>query len=212
MRKLTNIPWSQLAVEAVAIVLSILLAFWIDAWWEIRQEQQTERRYLQAISGDIDAILKEADRTSIGNAELNDKARRRMAALTAGDQLSDAVIGSILLETNVSYRLRASLDTYTDLLSSGNILTLSDHQVRASLAKLRTVMDFEQEVFRWVVEFGHGITSTLHESISERSIDEIVRLESQVIMVRENHIRRKSEVIEAGKVAQAAIATALARP
>jgi hypothetical protein len=32
------IPWTTIAVEAVAIVLSILLAFAIDAWWTEKGE------------------------------------------------------------------------------------------------------------------------------------------------------------------------------
>jgi hypothetical protein len=35
-----NISWRRLAIEAPAIVVSILLAFAIDAWWEERQTEQ----------------------------------------------------------------------------------------------------------------------------------------------------------------------------
>jgi len=40
MANTQNIPWKRLAIEASAIVLSILLAFAIDAWWEERQTEQ----------------------------------------------------------------------------------------------------------------------------------------------------------------------------
>jgi len=32
--------WKSLSIEATAIVVSILLAFAIDAWWEERQTEQ----------------------------------------------------------------------------------------------------------------------------------------------------------------------------
>ena len=37
------IPWKRIAVEAVAIVASILLAFAIEAWWDDWQQQEAEQ-------------------------------------------------------------------------------------------------------------------------------------------------------------------------
>ena len=33
-----NIQWKRTSAEGFAIVISILLAFWIDTWWEDRKE------------------------------------------------------------------------------------------------------------------------------------------------------------------------------
>ena len=44
-----KISWKRLATEVVAIVGSILLAFAIDAWWEERQDRQTERDDLEQL-------------------------------------------------------------------------------------------------------------------------------------------------------------------
>ena len=49
------IPWETVAVEAVAIVLSILLAFAIDAWWTEKQESEVEHAALRALHGDFAA-------------------------------------------------------------------------------------------------------------------------------------------------------------
>jgi hypothetical protein len=40
------IPWGQLTVEGIAIIVSILQAFWIDAWWDDRQNVDEEREIL----------------------------------------------------------------------------------------------------------------------------------------------------------------------
>ena len=37
-----EIPWPRILAEGVAIVVSILLAFWIQAWWEGRQDRDDE--------------------------------------------------------------------------------------------------------------------------------------------------------------------------
>lgn len=42
MKIAQNIPWPRILAEGAVIVASILLAFWIDAWWADRQlEQET---------------------------------------------------------------------------------------------------------------------------------------------------------------------------
>ena len=46
MTNTNNIQWMRTATEGVAIVVSILLAFWIDTWWEDRKEARLEVVYL----------------------------------------------------------------------------------------------------------------------------------------------------------------------
>jgi hypothetical protein len=47
------IPWKRIAVEAAAIVVSILLAFAIDAWWAEKKERDVEHEALQALRSDF---------------------------------------------------------------------------------------------------------------------------------------------------------------
>jgi hypothetical protein len=53
MAETQKIPWKRLAVEAVAIVGSILLAFAIDAWWQDREDGQTEQLLLKRLKADF---------------------------------------------------------------------------------------------------------------------------------------------------------------
>ena len=48
-----NIPWTRILAEGGAIVASILLAFWIEAWWNEKQERQAELDYLIALQKDF---------------------------------------------------------------------------------------------------------------------------------------------------------------
>jgi len=43
------IPWARLVAESAAIILSILVAFSLDAWWTERQDRQTERDDLERL-------------------------------------------------------------------------------------------------------------------------------------------------------------------
>jgi hypothetical protein len=48
-----TIPWPSIAVEAAAIVISILLAFAIDAWWSEKKESDVEHVALLALRSDF---------------------------------------------------------------------------------------------------------------------------------------------------------------
>jgi len=51
----SEISWVQIAVEAVAIVTSILLAFYIDAWWKQQQDLLEEEKILASLRNDFEA-------------------------------------------------------------------------------------------------------------------------------------------------------------
>jgi hypothetical protein len=57
MNKLRQLPWLRISAEGVAIVVSILLAFAIQAWWEGRKERDEQDTILAAISVEIAANL-----------------------------------------------------------------------------------------------------------------------------------------------------------
>jgi hypothetical protein len=49
MENTHDIPWKRISAEGVAIVVSILLAFSIEAWWDERQELAEEREALESL-------------------------------------------------------------------------------------------------------------------------------------------------------------------
>ncbi|EED33234.1 hypothetical protein NOR53_742 [gamma proteobacterium NOR5-3] len=59
----------RLAVEAMVIVLSILAAFSIDAWWDDRQEARARQAMLMAIRSDAIAARTELGRVRSGMAD-----------------------------------------------------------------------------------------------------------------------------------------------
>lgn len=52
MSETPTIAWKRLAIEAPVIVISILLAFAIDAWWEERGERKAEVVLLERLRAD----------------------------------------------------------------------------------------------------------------------------------------------------------------
>lgn len=51
-----RLPLARITAEVVAIVVSILLAFAIDAWWDERGERLEEQRVLQQLTEEFEAV------------------------------------------------------------------------------------------------------------------------------------------------------------
>ena len=64
MKNRQDIPWPRIFAEGVAIVISILLAFAIDAWWQAQRDGQRERETLLALLDDF-----ETTKSNIHNAQ-----------------------------------------------------------------------------------------------------------------------------------------------
>ena len=209
MTETREIPWKRISVEAAAIVASILFAFAIDAWWEERQDRNAEQDYLLTILADIDVVISEVERTIVRNEELNKSARHRVAALRGGDQLSDSTEAAMLAEIWISFRLRANLDSYADLMSSGGVMLIQSPSVRGALSKLRSEMDFEQEIFQIVVASHDMQRPLLHESLDSGKLTIVARVEEDAINNRQNYNDRKSDVREAAHEARGAVLSAI---
>ncbi len=68
-----QVPWLRIFVEGAVIVLSILLAFGIQAWWDGFQEREEEREVLIGLEAefvDLQARLQSLTATNRRRAEL----------------------------------------------------------------------------------------------------------------------------------------------
>ncbi len=65
-----DIPWPRIIAEGGAIVISILLAFWIEAWWDDRSDALQERTLLTALLEDFRATSDEFETTIAGHSQV----------------------------------------------------------------------------------------------------------------------------------------------
>jgi len=101
MNELQQIPWRRLTAEASAIVLSILLAFAIDAWWDDRRERQAELilfERLQADFREIESMLRVVEE----DHAFTQRACIRLLELKVGDTVPatpefDAMVAKVFL-------------------------------------------------------------------------------------------------------------------
>jgi hypothetical protein len=130
-----NIPWLRLAIEATAIVASILLAFAIDAWWSDREIDQWQTAQLRALRDEFSANLKSLDII----VQTHDRTARSLESLIA--QIRDTndtiqvTVSDAALVALVAWRTSdISTGTLDSLLSSGKLAEIDNSDIRQSLA------------------------------------------------------------------------------
>ncbi len=177
MRGFRDIPWPRILAEGAAIVVSILLAFAIDAWWDKRQDRAEERTILEAMVAEIDGNL----------AVIEDQLAFRADQQAAIQQLFDASDGEIELSPDEIDRLVGALTFWArsnhntgviDSLIGGSGLTIiSEPGLRAQLTHL-------QSMYRWADDM-------------ERSEEEFTRQQLDPFLMRNAFFPQIANAIEA---------------
>ncbi len=55
LRGSNKLNWGYVLGEILVVVVGITIAFYVDAWWERRQEQARETEYLVGLQQDFEA-------------------------------------------------------------------------------------------------------------------------------------------------------------
>jgi hypothetical protein len=127
-----TIAWRQISVEAFAIVVSILLAFSIDAWWDGRKGRLQEEEILLGLEIEFVDLMERLDNWAQYNRTGMDYIERYLS-----DSVSD-----MNLEAIESTFVHASIANVLDqggaidgLIASGRLEKISDREIRARLIK-----------------------------------------------------------------------------
>ncbi len=135
MTKASQIPWVKVAVEAAAIVGSILLAFAIDAWWEDSQSEQQEAQILEALLEDL--VTKrdrlESQRTRI--SKIRASAISLLQASAEGNDSLDSrsidnLIGDICV---INQPASWSFPLLRSIVEGGQLVVISNVELRTML-------------------------------------------------------------------------------
>ncbi len=158
------IPWKRLLVEGVAVVVSILLAFWIDAWWDSQKNVAEEREILVGLEAEFMDLRARLDSLSKFNHE---------GTALIEEYLSDSVgemSPNSIEQLFVFVYLVNVLDqggALDALLASGRLEKVAARDIRARLAKWPDWLEdmhtndlsFRDYAFREILPFltRHGI-------------------------------------------------------
>lgn len=142
MKNTSNVPWSRILAEGGAIVISILLAFWIEAWWSENQERQAELDYLIALHKDFsetrESLEIQVDRVSLLFNQVDEVlgviADKKTTDLP--DTFSKMVGNAYALPRPVTVT-----GTYEDMVNSGSLRLLRNEDLRVAMAEFMGVLE-----------------------------------------------------------------------
>ena len=140
--------WSALFFEVALIVIGILLALAIDGWNDERKDRVVEGEYLRLLVRDLDLTIDQLETT----IEYADKTIEY--GLGAYRELSEdrdradreAVIRGINALTG-RLTVRPYQATYSDLLSTGNIRLIKDHNLRDQISSYYETAQLSYQTF-----------------------------------------------------------------
>jgi hypothetical protein len=132
------IPWKRIGVEAVAIVVSILLAFAIDAWWDERQERQDEIEILERLLLELSVNIERIENFIVrGNrkieyaSELFDQIEKAQAQ---GDETID-VPTMMLMHLADAETYEADIPVLQGIIRSARLEVIENESILAAIAQ-----------------------------------------------------------------------------
>lgn len=130
-----SLPWLRIIIQGVVIVGSILLAFAIDAAWDVRQDRVKEEAYLSGILVDLrsdSADLDDRRVTAIRGMEAADRLlelRRDPGATASPDSLAAWFLHSAFVDN-----FQVLDHTYREVLGAGGLSVIRDESLRRQIA------------------------------------------------------------------------------
>jgi len=129
-----SIGW--IALQGIAIVAGILLAFGIEAWWNELEDREEEERILTALSNELRANIKTLDGELTFHSAVRDSAQRLLQASSGAIQLPpdeiDRHVGSLLWwsKSNIASTV------LTGIVDSGKLSLIEDTDLQSRIASL----------------------------------------------------------------------------
>lgn len=136
-----SVRW--LFLEGTAIVVSILLAFAIDAWWDQAQKAQLEQTQLASLKRDIQFNLEALEEGLNFHRSVVESAQRlfELSASPRESREPDEV-DSLLGDLGWFWAITFATGTLDSLLSSGNLEVIDDHLLKSQLASALSSFEF----------------------------------------------------------------------
>lgn len=145
--------WGRMFAEALLIVLSILLAFGIEAWWSRRGELLDEREALESLRADFIENLERLEEAQDSHDRIREAAVR-LLAMTGPDAeqvASDLAMDTLLMRLIAGPQVFLVTATYDALIASGRIEVLRSSELRRELARWSAAMtnlgELERQAF-----------------------------------------------------------------
>jgi hypothetical protein len=136
MANTNNIRWKRIFAEGAAIVVSILLAFSIEAWWDDHQDRAEEQGFLLGLKSEFEQNLAFIEiELSYRNAVIESILKifdASVARTSLEPDVLDELIGDVTWWSNIEYS-RGAIDS---LLQSGELSLIGNEELRRVFASM----------------------------------------------------------------------------
>ncbi|NNE05564.1 MAG: hypothetical protein HKO64_04020 [Xanthomonadales bacterium] len=142
MSKSGEILLKRVTLEVAIIVVGILLAFAIDAWWEDRQERDEEEKILLGLKNEFSRYRDELEDGVKVNSNTRLMVAELMAAARAGSWNSESIPVDLALSTLGDSPTHDFGGGILDaVISGGRLEIISDYELRTMLASWSQVFN-----------------------------------------------------------------------
>lgn len=154
-----GIPWKRFAAEGGVIVASILLAFWIDAWWEDRVERAEERDLLVALADEFDRNEERLAEAEAFHREIRDESLRFLEVASDTERIPAAQDVDFLLERQWWWGGETTFanGVVSTIIDGGRLALIENEALRTALAEwprsVEAAREDERQGDRLVNEF-----------------------------------------------------------
>ena len=136
MRALRNFSWPRILAEGTIIVVSILLAFGIQAWWEERKDRLDEAELLSRLRTEFTSNLARIDARSSFRLML-DRNKEMFELASSAPEPGGAVVSVPALTIRViamAPTYEAETPVFDGLVRSGRMEVIESREIRVALA------------------------------------------------------------------------------
>jgi hypothetical protein len=133
-----SISWKRISAEGATIVISIILAFSIDAWWDERQERQDEIEILDRLQSELSVNIERID-------WVTENRRRKIAyAVELFDLIEEAqaqanatvtVPTMMLMHLADSSTFEADIPVLQGIIRSARLEIIENEEILAAIAR-----------------------------------------------------------------------------
>jgi hypothetical protein len=138
--------WKRRLGEAVMIVVSILLAFWIDAWWVGLEEAEDERESLELVSRDLNAAITQLTEYAEFAERVGTHGVEAVAALSSDDSYDRLELSRMIQRATDRKTVALPAAAYTDLVSTGSLRLIQNRKLRDAIVRYYESAEIAQRI------------------------------------------------------------------
>ena len=148
MKALSKIPWPYLFTEGIVVVISILLAFSIDAWWDANQEASRRQELAFDLRAEFEYTIAEVD-TEYAWLEEHHRSLQEFLSLVDRNEIEDiTILGGLSLPAFQVVTFSPSVIAYQSAASAGTLSLVNSREFSQAMTEVSDGMFAFAEIHR----------------------------------------------------------------